>query len=260
MITLYLKIHNQTGYMYLGKTTQDPQKYTGSGIKWKRHLAKHGKDVTTLVLFESESPTEVKNQGIFYSEYFDVVSSNDFANMTVEQGDGGNNIIWDDEKREAHKKIMLKVKSRPGAREKRYESLQETWTSEKRKIHSQRMKEVAAEDPSIVERNRQAALLRHQTGAYSDAWSEQRRKTQSERISGKNNPMFGKEHSTKAKQAISKSLQDKLKTHAHKEAIGTSLTGYVRPKTHHCRYCNRFFTKVMYNRWHGERCKNKEPK
>ena len=190
MITLYLKIHNQTGYMYLGKTTQDPQKYTGSGIKWKRHLAKHGKDVTTLVLFESESPTEVKNQGIFYSEYFDVVSSNDFANMTVEQGDGGNNIIWDDEKREAHKKIMLKVKSRPGAREKRYESLQETWTSEKRKIHSQRMKEVAAEDPSIVERNRQAALLRHQTGAYSDAWSEQRRKTQSERISGKNNPMF----------------------------------------------------------------------
>ena len=42
-IFLYKKTHNKTGLQYLGKTKNNPQIYTGSGIKWLRHLKKWGK-------------------------------------------------------------------------------------------------------------------------------------------------------------------------------------------------------------------------
>lgn len=46
---LYIKQHNKTGLLYFGKTTrQDVEKYRGSGVHWKRHIKKHGNDVSTL--------------------------------------------------------------------------------------------------------------------------------------------------------------------------------------------------------------------
>jgi len=46
---LCIKQHNQTGLKYLCKTTRkNPIKYAGSGRYWKRHLQKHGNDITTL--------------------------------------------------------------------------------------------------------------------------------------------------------------------------------------------------------------------
>lgn len=87
---LYLKTHRVTGLKYLGKTTQDPHKYKGSGIRWIRHLAKHGNDVSTLILFESDNLQEIKTQGLYYSKLWNVVSDQNFANMRPETGDGGN--------------------------------------------------------------------------------------------------------------------------------------------------------------------------
>ena len=87
---LYLKTHRVTGLKYLGKTTQDPYKYKGSGLRWTRHLAKHGNDVSTLILFESDSRQEIKTQGQYYSDLWDVVNNQQFANMRPETGDGGN--------------------------------------------------------------------------------------------------------------------------------------------------------------------------
>jgi hypothetical protein len=89
IIYLYLKTHNKTGLKYLGKTTQDPFKYRGSGLHWGRHIKKHGYDVTTEILFESFDKEEIKEKGIYYSELFDVVASKEFANMRPESGDGG---------------------------------------------------------------------------------------------------------------------------------------------------------------------------
>jgi len=45
-IYLYLKTHNITGLKYLGKTTQEPHKYWGSGIDWLLHIKKYGYNVT----------------------------------------------------------------------------------------------------------------------------------------------------------------------------------------------------------------------
>lgn len=87
---LYLKTHNKTGLKYLGKTVQDPFSYKGSGKRWTRHLQKHGNDVTTTILLETENMDELKSEGLRYSTLWDVVNNSKFANIIPESGDGGN--------------------------------------------------------------------------------------------------------------------------------------------------------------------------
>ena len=88
-IYLYLKTHNKTGLKYLGKTIQDPFSYKGSGKVWSRHIAKHGYDVTTEVLFETNDTEELKRVGLEYSEKWNIVESDAFANLMPEAGTGG---------------------------------------------------------------------------------------------------------------------------------------------------------------------------
>ena len=87
---LYLKTHNKTGLKYLGKTTRDPQKYLGSGKRWLRHLAKHGNDITTEILLETEDKQSLADTGLHYSKLWNIVEDQSFANMRPESGDGGN--------------------------------------------------------------------------------------------------------------------------------------------------------------------------
>lgn len=91
MIYLYLKTHNVTGLKYLGKTEQDPYQYSGSGVWWKAHLKKHGHDVTTEVLFKTEDKAEFKEVALEYSNKWNIVESADFANLMLEEGQGGVN-------------------------------------------------------------------------------------------------------------------------------------------------------------------------
>ena len=86
--TLYLKTHNNTQLKYLGKTVQDPFKYSGSGVKWKDHLKKYGDDVTTKILFETTDDDEFERVGLEYSEKWNIVESEEFANLIPEDGRG----------------------------------------------------------------------------------------------------------------------------------------------------------------------------
>lgn len=89
-IYLYVKTHNKTGLKYLGKTISiDPHLYQGSGTVWKRHIKKHGYDVTTEILLETTNPSEIKETGIYYSNLWNIVESKEFANIIPEMGDGG---------------------------------------------------------------------------------------------------------------------------------------------------------------------------
>lgn len=88
-IYLYVKTHNITGLKYLGKTAKDPFIYNGSGKYWQRHLRKYGYDITTEILFETTDPSEIKEKGLYYSNLFDVVNSDQWANLKPESGDGG---------------------------------------------------------------------------------------------------------------------------------------------------------------------------
>lgn len=92
MKKLYLKTHNITGLKYLGYTSkEDAHSYEGSGKRWIRHIKKHGYDVTTQILFETEDAELFKQVALEYSEKWDVVSSKEFANLMNETGSGGDN-------------------------------------------------------------------------------------------------------------------------------------------------------------------------
>jgi hypothetical protein len=88
-IYLYVKTHNQTGLKYLGKTTAtDPHAYPGSGLIWQGHLKKYGSDYSTKILLETEDPEEIQTAGQYYSTLWNVVESDDWANLQPEEGQG----------------------------------------------------------------------------------------------------------------------------------------------------------------------------
>jgi len=96
-IYLYKKTHNKTGLKYLGKTTAiNPHEYQGSGKYWESHIKKHGYDVTTEILRECHGNDEVKEWGLYYSQLWNVVESEDWANLREETGDGGAQIFTDE--------------------------------------------------------------------------------------------------------------------------------------------------------------------
>jgi hypothetical protein len=89
-IYLYVKTHNITGLKYLGKTIRkDPHKYTGSGKYWLRHLRQHGYDYSTEIIKKCQTDEELIYWGLYYSNLWKIVESNQWANLKEEAGDGG---------------------------------------------------------------------------------------------------------------------------------------------------------------------------
>lgn len=87
---LYIKQHSITNLKYFGKTIQDPHRYMGSGKYWKPHIKKHGKEYVTTIwtkLFENKE--ELVEFALAFSELFDIVESNDWANLKPENGIDG---------------------------------------------------------------------------------------------------------------------------------------------------------------------------
>lgn len=92
-VYLLLKTHNQTGLKYLCRHITSYEKtcynYKGSGVYWKRHIAKYGDDVSTEIVAICESIEEAKIIGLTLSEKWDIVNNKDFANLVPENGQGG---------------------------------------------------------------------------------------------------------------------------------------------------------------------------
>ena len=90
---LMIKTHNITGLKYLCKTSSDSElkcfTYKGSGTYWKKHLNKHGSDISTVIIEECDSKQDLTERGIYWSKKLNVVRSADFANLIEERGDGG---------------------------------------------------------------------------------------------------------------------------------------------------------------------------
>lgn len=124
MIYLYLKTHNKTGLKYLGKTvSKDPYSYPGSGKVWRRHIEKHGYDVTTEILLETDDLDELRNVGMYYSNLWNIVQSKEFANLVPEIGDGGA-MPWTEESRQKLSKTNKGKKHTEEAR-KNYSAAQQ---------------------------------------------------------------------------------------------------------------------------------------
>ena len=123
MYKLMIKKHNKTGLKYLCVTSKDDHElYRGSGYYWKRHLRTHGNNISTQILFETSSLEELKNEGIKYSAIYDVVESDEWANLIPETGYnkdkqrsgwfGWYNNLTEEEIKKRNKNISEKVKER----------------------------------------------------------------------------------------------------------------------------------------------------
>lgn len=116
---LYIKQHSVTGKLYFGKTIRDPIKYSGSGTYWSPHIKKHGYDrVETLwyCLFYDEDT--IKEFALMCSEMWNIVKSDDWANLIPENGIDGFGLIFTEEIR---KKMSIAAKKKfaiPGNKEK----------------------------------------------------------------------------------------------------------------------------------------------
>lgn len=89
----YFLYHKESprGLNYLGITSQDPFLYKGSGKYWKLHLNKHNiepEDIKTIILFETFDKEELREKGIYYSQLYDIVNSDNWANLIEETGEG----------------------------------------------------------------------------------------------------------------------------------------------------------------------------
>jgi hypothetical protein len=106
---LYIKQHSVTGLKYFGKTTKtDPYKYSGSGGYWKNHIKKHGKKfVNTIWVSDLYYDTSIVEHALHFSIENNIVESNNWANLKLENGlDGGSVICLEETKA----KISIKIK------------------------------------------------------------------------------------------------------------------------------------------------------
>ena len=107
---LYVKTHNKTGLKYLGQTSnKNPHSYTGSGKYWKLHLNKHGYDCNTQILKECQSMDELKEFGLYYSDLWNVVESQEWANLKKECGAGGAPIFTDEHRGNLSKSLKGRI-------------------------------------------------------------------------------------------------------------------------------------------------------
>jgi hypothetical protein len=161
VIYLYLKTHNVTGLKYLGKTvSDDPHSYPGSGKVWRRHIEKHGYDVTTEILLKTDDPEELRDVGMYYSNLWNIVESKEFANLIPEMGDGGA-MPWHKESRQKLSKTNTGRKHTDKAR-KNFSDAQQ-----KQAAHlSKNMKEYLSIPENYEKRYQQLTSIWNQPGHH----------------------------------------------------------------------------------------------
>jgi len=87
---LYIKQHSKTGKLYFGKTTQNVLYYKGSGLYWKNHINKYGREfVVNLWFCLYYDKDDCTKAALLLSQTMNIVKSKSFLNQTIETGLGG---------------------------------------------------------------------------------------------------------------------------------------------------------------------------
>jgi len=221
MLYLYLKTHNITKLKYLGKTTQNPYTYKGSGIYWNRHIKKHGNDVTTVVLKECNTIEDFEYWGIYYSTLWNIVDSIEFANLVPETGTGSGN-------GGANKGMLHTAETKQKISSAKLASNYR---------HTQAIKQVISKHSRgrrhTTETKQKIGAA--QSGKIVSAITKEKRKQTMLQRYGDNNPALSKE----ANQKRSIALKGKPKVHPQ-------VT---------CPHCGKSGNKPIMIRWHFDNCK-----
>jgi hypothetical protein len=105
---LIVKQHNKTGLRYFHKTKkiQFVESYCGSGVYWLKHLEKHGNDWTNIwvseVFYDKEDIVEFAT---FFSEFFEIVESKEWANLCIENGINGGDLTSEEATERNNKRV-----------------------------------------------------------------------------------------------------------------------------------------------------------
>lgn len=147
MTYLYIKTHNKTGLKYFGKTSKpNPEKYTGSGKYWLRHLKKHGFNFSTEIIGTFEDETKLVEAALTFSIENNIVDSKEWANLRDENGldgapKGHAGHKFTIQQREIQSENMKKVWEDHEFRERVSQTHKDRWTEEDRQKYSEIMKE-----------------------------------------------------------------------------------------------------------------------
>lgn len=185
MYYLYVKKHNVTKLKYLGQTQNNPEKYKGSGKYWTRHIKKHGYDVTTIVLLETKDMDELCRVSKFFSDFFDVMDSKEWANLIPETGftidgvneTGRNRGEWHQENLDAH---MKKMSTRGNQKKKELFETDQEWKERYLTSLSRGCKKRSAIHGSPFKGK-----------THSEEWKERHSLVMKEKQSGNKNSQFG---------------------------------------------------------------------
>ena len=88
---LLVQTHNVTGLKYFCKTIHlnKVHWYKGSGTVWKRHLKKHGNDVSTGIMGVYYDRQRCVEAALEFSKTHDIVASKEWANLVEENAETG---------------------------------------------------------------------------------------------------------------------------------------------------------------------------
>lgn len=88
---LLVQTHNVTGLKYFCKTNNLAKAhwYKGSGTVWKRHLKKHGNDVTTGIMGLYLDRQRCVEAALEFSRANNIVASKEWANLVEENAETG---------------------------------------------------------------------------------------------------------------------------------------------------------------------------
>ena len=210
IIYLYIKTHNKTGLKYFGKTTRDPFKYTGSGKYWKKHLDKHGIDISTEIYGIYTDAYKCSIDALEFSKNNNIAKDAAWANLQEENGLDGKplgaapHIFTDSEKQKISNKMKL-IWANSEYREKLSSVHKQRWTEEMRTYYSNMMRE----EKWTTERKIEHGLkLKGKTLSIEHKKKLSKPKPESHKINV-SNAMKGKQKTESHKKNLSKSAKNK---------------------------------------------------
>ncbi len=198
---LYIKQHSITGMLYFGKTYKNPTKYIGSGLYWRRHLSTHGVQHVNTIWYclytDQDECTKFAQQ---FSIQEDIVNSNLWANLTIENGLDGAPVghpSFVTNPGEVSRKISESSRknwSDPVWREKVIQSQKDAWTIERREAQSKLSKQL---------------------------WTSERKQNHSEKLSGRKGSKLlrGVPKSEEHNRKNSEAHKGKIFTEEHRKRI-----------------------------------------
>lgn len=246
---LYIKTHNITGLKYFGKTVKDPFKYNGSGKYWTRHIKIYGNNISTQIVasFEEDQREEMTEFALFFSDFFDIVNSNEWANLKPENGLDGGRLGVD-----------LSGKNNP-MYGKNHSEETKAKIKEKRALqiisHSEETKAKMRKPKSNTENYKKPKSKEHKLN-LSKSRKEKYKKV--EKIYPFRGTSWNKGLAMKneIKEKISKKLKGRIVSEETKLKISKGKKGLILNKSQ-CLYCKKLVDGGNMKRWHGDNCKNK---